>query len=110
MTKTRTALAAAAIILPSILAGAAVGAASTTVDQAGLAFNMPALTVKRGQSVVFQNSDRTVHNITVSGPGMTFNGGLQKPGDKVSVLFTKAGAFNVSCGIHPKMKMTVTAS
>lgn len=90
-------------------AGSALAAAGVTVDQAGLQFSAASATVKRGQTVTFNNDDRTVHNITVSGPGMNFNGGLQKPGDKIDVLFTKTGSFQVTCGIHPKMKMTVQA-
>lgn len=110
MSNIRLGLATAVILISAMAAGAAVGAGAAVVDQSGLQFNTASVSVKRGQSVTFRNSDRTVHNITVTGAGMNFNGGLQKPGDDVDVLFTKAGVFNVTCGIHPKMKMTVQAS
>lgn len=110
MPSRRQVLIVAAVLAGSVAAGGAAGAASLMVDQAGLAFSTASLAVKRGQAVTFRNSDRTAHNITVSGAGMNFNGGLQKPGEAVDVLFTKAGAFTVTCGIHPKMTMTVQAS
>ena len=79
-----------------------------TVTQKGLQFSSTELTVSKGQVVVFMNDDRTAHNITVKGDGMNLNGGLQQPGAQFSVPFTKAGTYEVSCGIHPKMKLEVT--
>jgi plastocyanin len=83
-------------------------AAPVTVSQKGLQFSSTELSVGKGQIVVFQNDDRTAHNITVNGDGMNLNGGLQAPGQELKVPFSKAGTYAVSCGIHPKMKLTVT--
>jgi plastocyanin len=94
----------AAVLLVSIVRAAA----PVTVTQKGLQFNVEDLTVSKGQMVVFVNDDRTAHNITVSGEGMNLNGGLQQPGTEFKVPFAKAGTYQVSCGIHPKMKLTVT--
>ena len=66
------------------------------------------LAVTKGQSVIFKNDDRTAHNITVSGEGVNLNSGLQQPGVEFKVPFAKPGTYQVSCGIHPKMKLTVT--
>jgi plastocyanin len=78
-----------------------------TIDQNKLQFSVSEIRIKKGDSVRFMNSDRPAHNILVgSGPGM-LNSGLQQPGQPFEVPFTKEGTFPVTCGIHPKMRMTV---
>ena len=91
-----------------LLAGAVRAAAPITVTQKGLQFSMEDLSVAKGQVVVFVNDDRTAHNITVTGEGVSLNGGLQQPGAEFKVPFAKTGTYQVSCGIHPKMKLSVT--
>jgi plastocyanin len=83
-------------------------AAPVTVTQKGLQFSVEELSLAKGQVVAFVNDDRTAHNITVSGEGLNLNGGLQQPGADFKVPFAKPGTYQVSCGIHPKMKMTIT--
>jgi plastocyanin len=94
---------AASLLVTSTLAGD-----SVSVGQKGLRFSTAELTVAKGQIVTFMNNDTTTHNITVVGEGLSINGGLQSPGAEFRVPFVKAGTYTVSCGIHPKMKMTVT--
>ena len=78
-----------------------------TVDQNKLQFSVSELRIRKGETVRFMNSDRPAHNILVgSGPAM-LNSGLQQPGQPFEVPFTKEGTFPVTCGIHPKMRMTV---
>lgn len=96
----------AAIVISA--AGIAVAAGIVKVDQKGLAFSTQRLVVKKGDAVAFMNSDVTSHNILVSGNGVTLNSGLQRPGVSFTAPFAKAGTYQVVCGIHPKMKMTVT--
>ena len=79
-----------------------------TVTQKGLSFSSADLTLAKGQAIVFLNDDRTAHNVTVSGEGTKVNGGLQPPGGTVKIPFPKPGIYAVTCGIHPKMKMSVT--
>lgn len=101
----------AKILLPLVALGLAASlpaAAPITVTQKGLQFSSADLAVTKGQVVVFVNDDRTPHNITVSGEGVNFNGGLQQPGGEFRVPFAKTGTYAVSCGIHPKMKLSVT--
>src|SRR6185437_7637308 len=81
-------------------------AAPVTVTQKGLQFSVEDLSLTKGQIVSFVNDDRTAHNITVTGEGLNLNGGLQQPGADFKVPFAKPGTYQVSCGIHPKMKMT----
>lgn len=98
-------LAACATVL---LASLVQAATPITVVQKGLMFDTDALNVQKGQVVVFVNQDRVAHNITVVGEGINLNGGLQQPGGEFKVPFMKAGTYLVSCGIHPKMKLTIT--
>jgi cytochrome c peroxidase len=78
------------------------------VSQTNLQFSVEELSVTKGQMVVFVNQDKTAHNITVTGEGLSLNGGLQQPGGEFRVPFAKPGTYLVSCGIHPKMKLSVT--
>ena len=89
---------------------ATIADAPLTVSQKGLQFSVTDLDVKKGQTVVFVNDDHTTHNITVTGEGngINVNGGLQPPGAEFRMPFAKAGTYAVTCGIHPKMKMTIT--
>lgn len=99
----------ATLSVAAIIAAVSVRAAApVTVTQKGLQFSSPDLAVSKGQMVVFMNDDKTPHNITVSGDGVNLNSGLQPPGVEFKVPFGKPGTYTVSCGIHPKMKMTVT--
>ncbi len=104
-------------IRPSVLTALALVAAMTalagdpvTVTQKGLTFSTNELSIAKGQSVEFINDDSTAHNIMVSGDGVNFNGGLQAPGGHVKYTFAKAGTYTVGCGIHPKMKLTITVN
>ena len=80
-----------------------------SVSQKGLKFSTEEIKARKGQTVVFMNDDRTSHNITVTGEGngVNVNGGLQAPGGEFRMPFAKPGTYAISCGIHPKMKMTV---
>ena len=89
------------------VAGVCWAAASVTVDQKNIAFSLPSLTVKKGDTVVFTNSDQTSHNLLITGEGVTIDSGLQQPGVVFKAPFLKAGTYQVICGIHPKMKMSV---
>ena len=78
-----------------------------TVDQNKLQFSVSELRIKKGETVRFMNSDRPAHNILVGSGASMLNSGLQQPGQPFEVPFTKEGTFPVSCGIHPKMRMSV---
>jgi len=100
----------AAVAVAALLAGAAWAAGMTNISQKGLAFSSPALTIEKGSVVSFNNDDSTSHNIIVSGNGVNLNSGLQAPGVTFKAPFLKPGVYQVMCGIHPKMKMTVTVN
>jgi cytochrome c peroxidase len=98
---------AAAAVGVVALAGAAWAASTVTVDQKNLKFSVKLLTIARGDSVEFTNSDDTSHNITIAGPGFSVNSGLQTPGQPFRAPLVKPGVYKVSCGIHPNMRMTI---
>ena len=93
--------------LAASLAGASLAGAMVTVDQHDLSFDKPQLAVSVGDIVNFMNNDKTAHNILISGEGVSLNGGLQQPGQTFSAPFVKPGTYQITCAIHPKMKMTV---
>jgi plastocyanin len=97
-------LAAAAVVLS---AGAALAGGIVNIDQKGLAFSEPTVTVNKGDILNFTNNDSTSHNILISGNGINLNSGLQQPGVAFKAPMVKEGTYSVMCGIHPKMKMTV---
>jgi len=100
----------AGLALAAMAAGSLAGAAWAsvqTVDQKNLKFSVKLLTIAKGDSVEFTNSDDTSHNITISGPGFSVNSGLQAPGQPFRAPLVKPGAYKVSCGIHPNMRMTI---
>lgn len=103
----RTHVIAAAIGSLIALPAVCWAAGMVTVDQKGLAFSTPTLTVNKGDIVTFTNSDTTSHNIIVSGNGIMLNSGLQQPGVAFKAPLMKQGTYQVSCGIHPKMRMTI---
>lgn len=96
----------AATLFLSVLSGPCL-AATSSVDQHNLSFDKTDMTVNKGDIVMFSNSDNTSHNILINGEGISINGGLQQPGQSFSAPFIKSGTFQVSCAIHPKMKLTV---
>jgi plastocyanin len=93
-----------------LLATAGIAAEPAVVSQKGLSFTPGELNIAKGQSVEFVNDDTTAHNIMVTGDGVSFNGGLQPAGGHVKYTFTKSGTYAVACGIHPKMKLTITVN
>jgi plastocyanin len=101
----------AALLLAAAVAGAALAATGTrfVVSQRGRAFLPGAMTIRQGDTVEVINDDGDLmHHAYIDEPGFSFDSGDQEPGAKADIVFTKAGTFNVLCGIHPKMKLVVT--
>lgn len=90
------------------LGGAAFAAGMVNVEQKALAFGTASLTVAKGSIVNFTNNDTTSHNILITGEGLKINSGLQQPGVAFKAPLPKPGQYQVTCGIHPKMKMSLT--
>lgn len=97
--------------LPQIVAGAvffcaaAVNFAWADEVKVGIdnfAFAPDAVTVKPGDTVVFENHDDIPH-LVVDAAGK-FRSKALDTGDKFSMAFPNAGEFTYFCGLHPKMK------
>ena len=84
-------------------AGASSGGVKIKV--AGFAFNPTSVTVKKGQTVTWTNSDPAAHNVTSS------DGTIQSKdfsnGQSFTYTATQAGTFQYTCTIHPQMQATL---
>jgi len=89
--------------------GATVRAASLTISQSGQHFSDHSASINRGDTLTFSNEDDVSHNIIVVDDAEHESDlGLQKPGEKLTYQFDRAGHFKIRCNIHPGMKMNVT--
>lgn len=95
---------AAAAILSPVLAYAV---APLKVTQEGRQFSERALSLIPGAVVRFVNNDDFPHQVRVSGPGMLYDSELQEFGQATDVTFATGGLFEVRCGVHPRMRMSV---
>ena len=80
---------------------------ATTVSQKDRRFSPGAILLKVGEALRILNDDTRTHNVRVDGPGMSFNSDGQNPGDTVTLGFDKPGHYDVICGIHPEMRLSV---
>lgn len=78
-----------------------------TVDQENKRFSVSTLTVKVGDQVRFLNNDPFFHNIFSLSDIKTFDLGSYPKGQSRTVTFTKPGAVEIECAIHPDMKLKV---
>lgn len=90
--------------------GLVAAAADQTIHQKGRVFSQDAITVKKGETIVFLNDDTVPHNVMSASTGNEFNLGSVAPGTSVPVTFDKPGTVAVICAIHPRMKLAVTVN
>lgn len=81
-------------------------AKTVNVEIKGFAFNPSSLTVPKGTTVVWTQSDDMPHTVTGDG----FDSGTLSKGQTFSHVFDKEGTFEYHCSIHPSMKGEVTVS
>ena len=100
-----------AVVTVLVFAAALVAHATAfSVGQAGQAFSVKSLVVAVGDVVSFENNDGVRHNIRILNDNDEMTDvGIQQPGESLRYRFNKAGRFRVRCGIHPGMKLTITA-
>lgn len=96
-----------AALLVFFVTGATAVAEEIKITQKGKQFSQEKITIKAGDSVVFENDDDTSHNVFSSTEGAKFNLGIQKQGTSSTHKFEKPGVVEIRCAIHPKMKLTV---
>lgn len=93
------ALAALLAALPS-----ATGAETLTVAIEGMKFAPAALTVRRGDTIVWENRDLVPHTATARG---AFDSGPIAAGKSWRLVAAKPGRYEVVCTLHPTMKSTL---
>ena len=77
--------------------------AVTTVVEENNQFQPPQVTVKPGDTVVFENRDGVAHEVEIGGTSL----GRQQPDEKVSLKAGKTGTYPYRCLIHPSMTGTI---
>jgi plastocyanin len=84
-------------------------AETVVVRQHGRMFDPAAVEIAVGDTVRLVNDDEgLLHHAYLETDIFSFDIGEQEAGQNNEVLFPVAGVFDVFCGIHPKMKLTVT--
>lgn len=78
-----------------------------TVAQRNRSFPVPEVSVARGTVVRFTNEDDYPHQISVRGPGTAFDSDLIEAERFTELAFPGAGTFEVRCGVHPRMRMSI---
>jgi plastocyanin len=94
-----------ALLIVAALAAASsvpVCAADMEVNIDNFAFTPKDLTVKAGTTIVFRNRDDIPHSVV--GSKGEFHSKALDTDDSFSFTFTKAGTYDYSCGLHPKMQ------
>lgn len=87
---------------------AAANSAPYQVSQRGRDFQPNKIVIQRGETVRIVNDDADLlHHAYIKSDKFNFDSNDMAPGSKVDIKFSVPGEFNVLCGIHPKMKLSV---
>ena len=99
----------AALSIGAVIGAAALAAAPQHyISQKDQIFTPGELSIKRGETVEIVNDDGDLlHHLYIASKKLDYDSGDQEPGAKVDITFPYTGTFDVLCGIHPKMKLTV---
>lgn len=98
----------AAVAALVIAAAGITYAAQHKIGQKGRLFSPGTLTVKAGDSLLFQNDDDVTHHIYSATRGQEFDLETMPPGEKIAHTFASKGRVDVRCGLHPGMRLVVT--
>ena len=96
-----------AVAALALLAFPAVTAPLVTVGQRDRSFSVPQVSIARGTVVRFTNEDDYPHQISVRGPGTAYDSDLIEAERFAELAFPGAGSFEVRCGVHPRMRMSI---
>lgn len=98
----------AAILGVGLSLASTASAETVTVTQKGRSFEPAIVEIAVGDTVRLVNDDGDLlHHAYLEAPTFQFDIGEQEPGQSNEIVFPSAGTFDVFCGIHPKMKLTV---
>lgn len=105
-----TTISVVAAVLAVVASGVAIAAGAVhEVSQRGRMFAPLTIAIAKGDTLRIVNNDADLlHHAYVESPTFNFDSGEQQPGTSVDIQFTKAGEFEVLCGIHPKMRLAVS--
>lgn len=91
-------------------AGAGSGSKTATVTIKGFAFGPASVTIAKGGTVTFTNSDSATHTVT-SGANRTKDGKFDQQvsgGADTTITLDTPGTYEYFCNIHSSMKGTIT--
>jgi plastocyanin len=98
-----------AAVAAMVIAAAGIGyAAQHKIGQKGRVFSPGTMTIKAGDSVLFQNDDDVTHHIYSSTKGQEFDLETMPPGEKTAHAFASKGRVDVRCGLHAGMRLVIT--
>jgi manganese oxidase len=83
---------------------------SATVEMKNIQFNPKTLTVSKGTTVTWKNSDSVAHDVTKqTGPGPKFQSGTGDigSGGTFKTTFNDPGTIKYECTVHPGMTGTI---
>ena len=82
---------------------------SVDITQKNRAFQPKEVEIRRGDALRFVNDDGyLLHHVYSKSDAFSFDTGEQQPGTVVNVSFPTPGSYTVLCGIHPRMRLTVS--
>jgi plastocyanin len=87
--------------------GLAAAADPPLIRQKDREFAPARIEIKPGTELAFVNDDDTMHHVYVDTARLKYDSGAIAPGQSVTVKFPQAGAYDVMCAIHPRMKLRV---
>ncbi|MBI4894933.1 MAG: cupredoxin family copper-binding protein [Candidatus Aenigmarchaeota archaeon] len=82
------------------------GQLTIPVEIKNFAFDTPTMTIHKGDTVVWTNSDAASHTVT-SDSGSELGSQTLNKGDSYTHTFNTSGTFNYHCAFHSGMKATV---
>ena len=97
----------AAVLVVFLVAGLSAGdawAKDYEVEIVGLKYKPAKLKVKKGDKVIWINSDDRDHTVASKDDGKSFDSGKIGAGEKFEHTFAEAGKFAYGCEYHPRMK------
>lgn len=65
------------------------------------------MVIKKGDTVIFKNTDTADYDISSSSKAKTFKTGVIKPGAEKSIVFGSVGEVEVECAIHTEMFLDI---
>jgi plastocyanin len=96
-----------ALCLPAVSAPAKDKVKEYKVEIADLKYKPAKLKIKKGEKVVWTNSDDRDHTVVSADKDKTLDSGKIASGDKFEFTFDKPGTYEYGCEYHPRMKGSV---